>query len=172
VTTLKLDGTPGAGALAALEPHIPGLYADPGRHFMAIVEWRHIERVQPAPDTDKEPSVKVKMVSCEVPIGEQVDAVRSAAHALFLRRTAQATLTEQLDVELTERTLERLAGEMVYADVVRLQAGISAFQRYAEDACSRGARATIGELKADLKAIRDGLRALSTGVEPAGKAAR
>ena len=100
------------------------------------------------------------------------DAVRAAAHALFLRRTAQGKLTEQLDVELTERTLDRLGGEMVYADVVRLQAGISAFLRYAEDACGRGARATVGELKADLKAIRDGLRALSTGVEPAGKAGR
>jgi hypothetical protein len=171
VTTLKLDGTPGSSALDALEPHIPAIYADPGRHVMAIVEWRHVERVQPAPGTDKEPSVKVKMVSCEIPIGEQVDAVRSAQRALYLRRTAQGTLTEQLDVEMTERTLERLGGELAYADSVRLQAGVHAFARYAEDACSR-ARPTIGELRADLKAIRDGLRALSTGVEPAAKEKR
>jgi hypothetical protein len=171
MTTLKLDGSPGAGALSALEPHIPLMYADPSRHLVAIVEWRHIERVQPAPDTDKEPSVKVKLVSCEIPVGEQVDAVRAAARAIFLRRTAQGTLTEQLDVEMTEQTIERLGGELVYADTVRLQAGIRAFLRYAEDACHRG-KPTVGELKADLQAIRDGLRALSTGVDPTGKAGR
>lgn len=171
MTTLKLDGTPGSGALAALEVHVPGIYADPGRKFVAIVEFAHIERVQPAPDADKEPSVKVKLIGCEIPVGEQVDAVRTAARALFLRRTAQGTLTEELDVELTERTLERLGGELAYADSVRLQAGVHAFARYAEDACSR-ARPTVGELRADLKAIRDGLRALSTGVEPAAKGSK
>lgn len=164
MTTLKLDGTPGSGALAGIEAHVPGIYNDPGRKFVAIVELAHIERVQPAPDADKEPSVKCKVISCEIPVGEQVDAVRSALRALWLRRTAQGTLTEQLDVEMTERTLERLGGELAYLDTVRQQAGISAFARYAEDACSR-AKPTVGELRADLKALRDGLRALASGVD-------
>ena len=171
MTTLKLDGTPGSGALAALEVHVPGIYADPGRKFVALVEFAHIERVQPAPDADKEPSVKVKMIGCEIPVGEQVDAVRSAQRALYLRRTAQGTLTEQLDVEMTERTLERLGGELAYVDAVRLAAGVNAFRRYAEDACTR-AKPTMGELKADLQALRDGLRALERGVEQPAKEKR
>jgi hypothetical protein len=84
MTALKIIGKPTAAAQAALEPHIARLYASPGASVMAIIEMRHVERLQPAPGSDKAASVGMKLVGCEIPGREQEGAVREPARG---RRT-------------------------------------------------------------------------------------
>ncbi|GGU98240.1 hypothetical protein GCM10010245_00090 [Streptomyces spectabilis] len=76
MTSLKVDGKPGAAAAAALEPHVGKLFARPGMRLVGIIEPAHVERTHPAPDSDKTASVKVKITQLEIPSEEQEGAVR------------------------------------------------------------------------------------------------
>lgn len=162
MTTLKLDGTPGSAALAALEPHIPRIYSRPGVRVLAIAELAHIERVQPAPEADKEPSVKVRLSQLEIPNAEQVDAVREALRALYLQRTARGTLDEDHQLALSKQTVDLLAGTLAYQEGVRLGAGVRAWIGYLDRVCANE-KLTAGEMRHELDAIRDGLTALRDG---------
>jgi hypothetical protein len=159
VITLKLDGTPSTAAMGALEPHVAALYAKPGGRLMAIVELAHIERVQPAPEAEKEPSVKVKVTQLEIPNAEQVDAIREAQRALYITRTARGTLDEEHQLALGQQTLKMLGGSLAYRDVARLNAGVRVWTDYVTRVCAND-KLTTGELRHELDAIRDGLSAL------------
>jgi hypothetical protein len=159
VITLKLDGTPSTAAMGALEAHVAALYAKPGARLMGIVELAHIERVQPAPEADKDPSVKVKVTQLEIPNSEQVDAIREAQRALYISRTARGTLDEDHQLALAKQTIDLLGGSLAFRDVARLNAGLRTWVDYVTRVCTNE-KLTAGELRHELDAIRDGLTAL------------
>lgn len=162
MTVLKLESGSSVKAAEVLQPHIQRLYADPRARFMAVCEFAHSERTQPGPESDKAPSVKVKLVEIEIPVGDQVDLIREAQRALYLTRTAQGTLTEELDLELSSQTLDRLADNLTYADAVRLAAGVKVWLDYVLAALVKP-KATVASVRQDMAAVRDGLRSL---IEP------
>jgi hypothetical protein len=137
VTTVKLDSKLGGGPAAAIEPHIPALYGKPGCRVMVIAELAHTERTQPAPDSDGEPSVKMRISSMEIASKEQEGAVREALRALYSQRTAYGTIDEYGQVVLTETTLKHTGGLLTEIETARLRAGLAHWAQYA-----RGARAT------------------------------
>lgn len=50
MTNLKIQGSPGAAAQSALEPHIARIYAKPGVRVLGVLELQHVERSQAAPE--------------------------------------------------------------------------------------------------------------------------
>ncbi|MEV1245147.1 hypothetical protein [Nonomuraea sp. NPDC049750] len=158
-TSLKFDNKVGASAASALEPHIRPVYDRPGCSLMAIVEFRHVERTQPAPDADKDPSVKVRLTHIEIPNKDQEGAIREAQRALFLQRTAQGTLDEHGQVLLTEGTLKRTAGLLHAVEVARLRAGLDHWVKYAARVNSNS-KLTVSEMQHELQLVADGLAAL------------
>ncbi|MGI5288353.1 hypothetical protein ACQEVF_34135 [Nonomuraea polychroma] len=124
MTKFKFDSQMSVAASEALGPHIRRVYDQPGTTLLFIAEARHIERTQPAPESDAEASVKDRIISLEVPNRDQEDAVRDAARALHLQRTAQGTLDEEGQLVLSQGTLKRIAGRLHEMEVSRLRAGL------------------------------------------------
>jgi len=158
MTTVKLDSKIGGGPAATLEPLVPGLYAQPGIRILGVVELVHVERVQPAPDSDGEPVVKMRISALEIAGKQQEGALREAQRALHLHRTAMGTLDEHGQIVLTERTLKQTAGLLSEIQNATMRAALSHWGSYA-----RSAAATVNishsELLHELKAVADGLRA-------------
>ncbi|MEN2423053.1 hypothetical protein AABB02_33695 [Streptomyces rimosus] len=163
MTTLRIDGKPGAAASAALEPFVARLYARPGMRLVGIVELAHVERTQPAPDSDRTASVKVKITHLEIPTEAQEGAVREAQRALYLQRTAAGTLSEDDgQVELAEETL-RLTGGLLHAvEAARLKAALAHWAAYARRVVHTPELA-ISEIRHELQAVADGLAAALDG---------
>lgn len=161
MTTLKVESSPGKSAETALEVHVPALYADMSKTLVAIVELKPIERLQPAPGAEKTPSVKVRIVHCEVPDTEQVDSVREALRALYLQRTARGTIDSEGELQLADRTIDLLTGALYEHRALRLVAGLRYWQEYAATLASRmPAACTVTALLDEWKVARDGLLAL------------
>src|SRR5258705_12591698 len=95
------------------------LYARPGARLVGILELAHVERSQPAPDTDIEPCVKVRITALEVGREEQEHHLREAMRALYLHRTASGTIDETGEVELSGRTLELTGGVLHAVEAAR-----------------------------------------------------
>lgn len=159
MTTVKLDSKLGGGPAAAIEPHIPALYGRPGCRVMVIGELAHIERTQPAPDSDGEPSVKMRISSMEIAAKEQEGAVREALRALYLQRTAQGTLDEHGQMVLTESTLKLTGGLLSEIELARLRAGLQHWAHYARRAVGTD-KITHSELMHELQTVADGLFAV------------
>lgn len=157
MTTIKLDGKPATAASDALVPWAQELYKKPGMRIVGVVELAHVERTQPAPDEDKEASVKLRISHLELAgDGQQENAVREAMRALYLHRNAQGTLTEDLDVELSKDTVRKLAGNLDATEAARRGVAIEHWATYARRVLHT-ANITPTELMHELKAIADGL---------------
>lgn len=160
MTALKITGTPTASAMQALEPHIGRIYDRPGIHIMAIVELVHTERIQPAPDSDVEPVVRMKITGCEVPNEDQEAAIRTAQRALNLARTARGTLDEEGLLQLDEDTLKRTGGELLWIECAKLRAGLKHWTNYAQRIATQSAQFTATEMAHELKNVADGLTSI------------
>ncbi|WP_051393063.1 hypothetical protein [Glycomyces arizonensis] len=162
MTTAKLATKLGAPAEAGLEPHVPAIYAKPGLRVVGIVELRHIERTEPAPDSDGTASVKLQVAHLEVADDKQEDAVREALLALYTQRTASGTLNEHGELELSESTLAATAGEVNAVKAAHLAVAARHWSHYADRVLSEPSL-TQTELRHELKAIADGLKAAARG---------
>lgn len=159
MTTLKFDSKLGAAAANALEPHIRPIYDRPDCVRLAIIEFRHIERLEPAAGSDKDPSVRVRITHCEVPNKDQEGAVREAMRALYLQRTAQGTLDEDGQMVLADTTMKHIGGLLHEIEVARLRAGLRHWADYAARV-NATSKLTISEIRHELDTITTGLRTL------------
>ncbi|MFJ4551027.1 hypothetical protein ACIP4X_17670 [Streptomyces sp. NPDC088817] len=156
---LKFDPKVSASAQEALEPHIRPLYDQPGARRMAIIEFAHMERTEPAPNTDGKPSVKVRIMGLELPNKEQEHAVREAQRFLNLQRTARGTFDDDGQLELSESTLRLTAGLLSNIEVARLRAGLAHWREYAQRLV-HGPDLTISEMRHEMQALAEGLTAV------------
>lgn len=162
---IKLDGKLTATAGGALERYAGKLYARPGMRLVGVVELRHVERVQPAPDEDKDPAVKLRVTSLEIANPDQEDTIREAMQALYLHRNAQGALDEQGDIDLADRTLKMTGGMLHAIESARLRVAAGHWADYARRAAAVE-RATAAELRHELEQIAAGLERVLRG-EPA-----
>lgn len=163
MTKLKVGGL-SAAALSALEPHVAGLYAAPGRRLVIVAELEHVERTQPGPNSDKEPSVAARFSACEVAAGEREAPVREAMRALYLQRTARGTLDEDSGaVELSEETIRSTAGLVHATFAAEAAVAMRRWSDYARSARSTD-KATVESLRSELDRISKGLDAAALGL--------
>ncbi|MEO3978832.1 hypothetical protein [Streptomyces sp. CAU 1734] len=157
MTQLKFDARVSASAAEALEPHVRPVYDVPGARRMAIVEFAHTERTQPAPGSEKEPAVKCRITHLEIPNADQEGAIREAQRALFVQRTAAGTLDDEGEMELSEQTL-RLTGGLLHAiEAARLKASVQHWHSYVSRLVHRP-ELTLTELRHELDQIAGGLK--------------
>lgn len=162
MTKMKLDYRLQGQASEALAAHVDRIYRDPGSVFLAIVEFRHSERIEYA-DEDAEPSVKCRVASMEVASsGEQEDQVRALLRALFLRRTAQGTLDDAGEVKLSKQTITSAAGVVGGAEIARLRGALGWVAATLHEATSNtdlrdaDLRKALGKIEARLAAALRG----------------
>lgn len=156
---LKLDSKASTAAEDVLGQLARPLYDRPGARIMGIVELTHVERTQPAPDADVEPSVKVRITALEVGRDEQEHHLRDAMRALYLHRTASGTLDESGDVELSARTVELTGGMLHATEAARLRAVVRHWGEYARAVGRSNHQLSASELLHEVAAIADGLDA-------------
>jgi hypothetical protein len=157
MTTVKLDSKVGAGAGQALERHVPRLYANLGTRIVVVAEMAVVERTEPAPDEDKEASVKLAIKSLEVANEEQDETMRKALRALYMQRTARGTLTEDGEIELSDSTLRLTADMLQSIEAARLRVLAGHWAHYAEQATR--SELTVTQLREELVTVARGLRA-------------
>ncbi|WP_155054528.1 hypothetical protein [Streptomyces blattellae] len=157
---LKFDSKVSTSAQEALEPHVRPIYDQPGARRMAIIEFAHMERTEPAPNTDGKPSVRVRIVGLEVPNRDQEGAIREAQRYLHLQRTARGTFDDETgQLELSESTLRQTAGLLASIETARLRAGLSHWREY----CQRlvqGPDLTLSEVRHEMQVVYEGLTAV------------
>jgi hypothetical protein len=164
MTAIKLDGKPSANASLALERFAQKLYSRPGMNVVGVVELRHVERTQPAPDEDKEPSVKLRVTHLELAAPEQEDAIRQAMEALYLHRSAQGTIDEAGDINLSERTIKHTGGLLHALEAARMRVAVRHWADQARRAL--GVQSiTVTEMRHELDAIAAGLEAALSATE-------
>lgn len=154
---IKLATKPRAGAADALNRWIRPLYATPGMRVVGVIEIAHLERTEPAPDSDREPVVTVQITGLEIGMEDQEHHLRQAMQALHLHRTAYGTLDESGHIDLSDRTIELTAGVLHAVEAARLKALVEHWGSYARKA-SGLSKPTTTELLHELAAIADGLQ--------------
>lgn len=160
MTTIKLDGKPSTAAADALTPWAQDLYRHPGMRIVGVVELAHVERTQPAPDENRQASVKLRVAHLELANdGEQENQVRAALRALHTFRTAQGKLTEADDIELSEATLRHLGEDLAEREAARRGIAIDHWAAYATRLLHTK-DLTQSELMHEMKNIADGLYAV------------
>lgn len=159
MTKVKINGTPSTNALDALMPHVPSLYSNLGKRVVIIAELAAVDRLQVAPDEDKEASVTLQIKHAEVAGPESEDAVRQALRALHTQRTAYGTITEEQDIEISERTLSLCAGELNAIEAARLHVAVEQWGAYARQA-THNPKLTASELRRELTTVSDALHAV------------
>lgn len=162
MTTAKIDSKFSTQVGEALALHIDSLMA---KLRAGRVETLHIvgtlvpsERTEPTPGEDKEPSVKLRLVSLEIPDSEQAEAVREVQRALWLSRTATGTLDEEGEVQLAKHTLKDAGGDIAQITAARLRAGVDQWAKEASKATTSSLSAS--EMWHEMERLRDGLFAL------------
>lgn len=165
MTQLKFDAKVSASAQEALEPHIRPVYAVPASRRLFIGEFAAIERTEPAPGTEKEASVRVRIVSLELPNEAQQGYVREALRFLHLQRTARGTLDDDGQLELDESTLRLTGGQLAYLETARLRAALNHWSTYARRVLHTS-NLTVSEVMHELKTVADGLTAGLDGARP------
>lgn len=165
MTQLKFDSKVSASAQEALEPHIRPVYATPASRRLFIGEFAAIERIEPAPGTEKEASVRVRIVSLELPNEAQEGYVREALRFLHLQRTARGTLDDDGQLELDESTLRLTGGQLAYLETARLRAALSHWAMYARRVLHTS-NLTVSEVMHEMKTVADGLTAGLDGSRP------
>ena len=90
---VKFDSKVLTDVAEALEPFAEEMFKQRRGRWMAVVEVSHVERSEPGPDEDKQPSVKIRVTSVEV-AGDEVSAgrLRSVQREMYERRTSDGTL--------------------------------------------------------------------------------
>ncbi|WP_426568157.1 hypothetical protein [Streptomyces canus] len=158
MTQLKFDAKVSASAQEALEPHVRPVYATPAARRLFIGEFAAIERTEPAPGSEKEASVKVRIVSLELPNEAQEGYVREALRFLHLQRTARGTLDDDGQLELDESTLRLTGGQLAYLETARLRAAMGHWAQYARRVLHTSSL-TVSEVLHEMKNLADGLTA-------------
>lgn len=92
---VKLDTKILADVAASLESFAPQMFKQRAGRWMAVVELAHVERTEPGPEEEKNPTVKVRITQIEV-AGSAVndEHLRHLLLDLYQRRTAEGTLDE------------------------------------------------------------------------------
>ncbi len=95
---VKFDSKVLTDVAEALEPFATEMFKQRRGRWMAVVELSHVERVEPGPDEDKAPAVKVRVTSIEVAADEiSAGRLRSVQREMYERRTSGGTLFRQDD---------------------------------------------------------------------------
>lgn len=123
---LKLASALPSAVLDSMQDLVKPLFHKPGMRVLGIVELAHVERLEVAPDEDKEPVVTVGMKLLEIAHGDQVEPLRRAARALYVQRTAEGKLDEDIDaIQVNKHLLESLSDSFALREVARLRAAMS-----------------------------------------------
>jgi hypothetical protein len=157
VKTIKIDTKLSARASAGLGPHADALYEHLGGRAVAVVELAAMERNEVADEEDKEPYVKLRLTAIEVAGGEQEQIIRGVLRSLYTIRTAEGTLTDEQQVELSKETLRLAADSAVNIEAARLRVALLEWARYARQA-STTTRMTAIEALHELEIIAKGLQ--------------
>lgn len=96
MTQPKIDSKVVADVEQSLRPHAADMFRQRGGRWMAVVELEHVERTEPAPEEEKEASVKLRVASAEIVTDDHEDYIRRIAEALYKLRTKANTLDEHL----------------------------------------------------------------------------
>lgn len=158
MTQLKFESKVSAAASEALEPWVRGLYNNPAKRLMAVIELAPTERTEPAPASEKAPVVRVRITGLEVPADDQEGFIREAQRALFLQRTARGTFQEDGQLEFAPDTLRLAAGQMHAVGYARLKAHLAHWETYTHR-LTYGPDLTASEWKHELDIVRQGLHA-------------
>lgn len=159
MTTAKIEGKPASAAAQGLEPWIAPLYATQGKRVIGVVELKHVDRTQVAPDEDKEAVVRLRITHLEIARPEQEEPLREALRAIYLHRTAIGTLDDDGQLELSKGTLELTGGMLHALEAARLRAAVVHWQQQ----CRRIlgiSKITTSEMRHELDTIADGLAAV------------
>lgn len=159
MTVLKIQGKPNAAAMSALQPHVQRMYDSPGRPWVAILELTQAERTEPAPASDKDHSVVMRIIGAEIATGELEQNVRDVMHALYVMRTSYGTLTEEHDIALSKQTIADAGGDAMLTLIARLSAGITHWTDYLLRV-TLSSKLTMQEVKHEIDAAREGLLSL------------
>ncbi|NUO43691.1 MAG: hypothetical protein HOV82_16835 [Streptomyces sp.] len=90
---VKFDSKVLTDVAEALEPFSEEMFKQRAGRWMAVVEFGHVERSEPGPDEDKNPTVKIRVTSIEV-AGDEVTRgrLRGVQREMYDRRTSGGTL--------------------------------------------------------------------------------
>lgn len=90
---VKFDSKVLTDVAEALEPFATEMFKQRQGRWMAVVEFGHVERTEPGPDEDKNPTVKIRVTSIEV-AGDEVTRgrLRGVQREMYDRRTSGGTL--------------------------------------------------------------------------------
>ncbi|KOG21771.1 hypothetical protein [Streptomyces viridochromogenes] len=92
---VKFDSKVLTDVAEALEPHATEMFKQRRGRWMAVVELSHVERAEPGPDEEKNPTVKVRVTSIEVAADEiTAGRLRGVQREMYDRRTSGGTLFE------------------------------------------------------------------------------
>jgi hypothetical protein len=98
---VKFDSKVLTDVAEALEPHATEMFKQRHGRWMAVVELSHVERSEPGPDEEKNPTVKVRVTSIEVAADEiTAGRLRGVQREMYDRRTAGGTLFEHNEDEV------------------------------------------------------------------------
>jgi hypothetical protein len=90
---VKFDSKVLTDVAEALEPHATEMFKQRRGRWIAIVELAHVERTEPGPDEDKNPTVKLRVTSIEVAADEITGGrLRGLQREMYDRRTSGGTL--------------------------------------------------------------------------------
>lgn len=161
MTAVKLVGKPSASASEAIARHAQTLYDTPGSTRLGVIVLKRRGVDTPDPGEETEPVVRLGIAALEIASPEQEEYLRNALVALKVHRTADGTLFDDtqgiVSVELTERTLENVAGDLDRAETARLRVGL---RHWADQA-----RRVLHTPHLDITEARHELDALATGLE-------
>jgi hypothetical protein len=92
---IKFDSKVLTDVAEALEPHAEEMFKQRRGRWIAVVELGHVERTEPGPDEDKNPTVKLRVTSIEVAADEITGGrLRNVQREMYDRRTSGGTLFE------------------------------------------------------------------------------
>jgi hypothetical protein len=171
MTKLSMEGPLAHSAGKALEPHQPDFATRPMHTLVGIAELRRV-KITTVDDGTGEDAVKIRLLTFEPAPGEAAHRLREASLALRALRTAEGTLTGDLDAEIAEQTLEHLGGMIGMEEAARLKIGVKHYLDVLNAAVAR----PIGQLKTedladDIKLVTMGLSAVLAGVSEPGERA-
>ncbi|MEV7793377.1 hypothetical protein AB0O68_15500 [Streptomyces sp. NPDC087512] len=99
---VKIDSKVLEDVKDALADHALEMFRQRKGRWMAVVELAHAERVEPGPDEDKFPSVKIRIVGIEVaPDDFSDERLRELQRGLYRLRTKGGTLDAELDPDVS-----------------------------------------------------------------------
>ena len=92
---VKFDSKVLTDVAEALEPFATEMFKQRAGRWVAVVEFGHVERTEPGPDEDENPTVKIRVTSIEVAAdGVTRGRLRTMQREMYDRRTSDCTLFE------------------------------------------------------------------------------